>query len=105
MGVLGQIDSGSITGQFGVKVQEAARVMLENLLVHIIASDCHNTRNRLPGISAAVAAAAEIVGDEYAAMMADRIPAAVVEGKPVPFRPAPTLPEKKRKRWLLFSRR
>ncbi|HEU4391337.1 MAG TPA: CpsB/CapC family capsule biosynthesis tyrosine phosphatase [Blastocatellia bacterium] len=102
MGVLGQIDTGSITGQFGIKVQQASRVMLENLLVHIIASDCHNTRNRLPGMSAAVRAAAEVVGIEYAAIMSDAIPAAVVEGKPVPFRPAPALPEKKRKRWLLF---
>ena len=56
------MDTGSITGQFGRKVQQAARVMLENGLIHFIASDCHNTRNRLPGMSAAVALTAEIVG-------------------------------------------
>lgn len=99
MGVLGQMDTGSITGQFGKKVQQAARVMLENGLIHFIASDCHNTRNRLPGMSAAVAATAEIVGEEYAQAIADENPAAVVEGKSIPTRPTATLPQKKR-RWL-----
>src|SRR5436190_17411287 len=43
-GVLGQMDTGSITGQFGKTVQRAARVMLENGMIHFLASDCHNTR-------------------------------------------------------------
>src|SRR6185503_20272703 len=70
-GVLGQVDTGSVTGQFGSKVQRAARVMLENGLIHFIASDCHNTRNRLPGLSAGVAATAEIIGEEYAHVIAE----------------------------------
>ena len=102
LGVLGQMDTGSITGQFGKKVQQAARVMLENGMIHFIASDCHNTRNRLPGMSAAVARAAEIVGEEYARAMAQDNPAAVVEGKPIPTHRAATLPRKKK--WLLFGR-
>ncbi|HSB08536.1 MAG TPA: CpsB/CapC family capsule biosynthesis tyrosine phosphatase [Blastocatellia bacterium] len=101
-GALGQMDTGSITGQFGKKVQQTARVMLENGLIHFIASDCHNTRNRLPGMSEAVAATAEIVGEEYARAMADDNPAAVVEGGPIPTRPSATLPQKKKK-WLLFG--
>jgi protein-tyrosine phosphatase len=101
LGVLGQVDAGSITGQFGKSVQKAARVMLEHGLIHFIASDCHNTRNRLPGMSAAVRAVAEIIGDEYAMLMAEDNPAAVIEGKPIPWRPDPVLPKKKKK-WLLF---
>jgi protein-tyrosine phosphatase len=101
MGVLGQADTGSFTGQFGKKVQQAARTMLENGLLHIVASDCHNTRNRLPGMSAAVAAIASLVGEDYARAMAEENPRAVVEGRPLPVRPAPELP-KKRKRWLFF---
>jgi len=99
LGVLGQMDTGSITGQFGKKVQHAARVMLENGLIHVIASDCHNTRNRLPGLSAGVASTAEIVGEEYAQAMADDNPAAVVEGRPIPTVPTARLPQRK-KRWL-----
>src|SRR6185503_3371694 len=92
-GVLGQMDTGSITGQFGKKVQQAAKVMLENGLIHFIASDCHNTRIRLP---------AEIVGEEYARAIATDNPAAVVEGRPIPTRLSATVPQKKR-RWLLFG--
>jgi protein-tyrosine phosphatase len=103
LGVLGQMDTGSITGQFGKKVQQASRVMLENGLIHFIASDCHNTRNRLPGMSAAVASTAEIVGEDYAHAIAEDNPAAVVAGGPIPTRPSPTLPQKKR-RWLLFGK-
>jgi len=103
IGVLGQMDTGSITGQFGKKVQQTARIMLENGLIHFIASDCHNTRNRLPGMSAAVAATAEIVGDDYAQAIAGENPAAVVDGKPIPVNPSATMPQKK-KRWLFFGR-
>lgn len=103
IGVLGQMDTGSITGQFGRKVQQAARVMLENGLIHFIASDCHNTRNRLPGMSAAVTATAEVVGEEYAQAIAGENPAAVVDGKRIPTFPSPTVPQKKR-RWLFFGK-
>lgn len=104
MGVLGQLDAGSILGKFGKKVEETARVMLEHGLVHIIASDCHNTRNRLPGLSSAVAAVAEVVGNELADAMANVNPAAVVDGGAVPVRPEPAYPAKKRKKWLLFGK-
>ncbi|HXG91367.1 MAG TPA: CpsB/CapC family capsule biosynthesis tyrosine phosphatase [Blastocatellia bacterium] len=102
MGALGQLDTGSITGQFGKKVEQTARLMLENGLIHFIASDCHNTRNRLPGMSEGVKAAAEVVGEEYARAIADDNPAAVVEGRQIPVRPQAELPKKK-KRWLLFG--
>ena len=101
IGVLGQMDTGSITGQFGKRVQQAARVMLENGMIHFIASDCHNMRNRLPGMSRAVALTAEIVGEEYARAMAEDNPAAVVEGRSIPSLPAAVMPGKKRK-WRLF---
>jgi protein-tyrosine phosphatase len=101
MGALGQADTGSFTGQFGKKVQRAARVMLEHGLLHIIASDCHNTRNRLPGLSHAVAAIADLVGQDYARAMADDNPAAVVRGEMIPFRPVPEFP-RKTKRWIFF---
>jgi protein-tyrosine phosphatase len=101
MGALGQMDTGSVTGQFGKKVEQAARVMLECGLIHFIASDCHNTRNRLPGMSDAVQATAEIVGLDYARAIAKDNPGAVIEGKPIPVRPT-AAPPKKKKRWLFF---
>jgi protein-tyrosine phosphatase len=103
MGALGQVDTQSLTGQFGKMVQKTAEIMLENGLIHFIASDCHNTRNRVPGLSKAVQAAAQIVGDRYARLMSEENPAAVIEGKPIPSRPSPSLPQRKR-RWLLFGK-
>jgi protein-tyrosine phosphatase len=103
MGALGQMDTGSITGQFGRRVEQAARAMLECGLIHFIASDSHNTRNRLPGMSAGVARTAEVVGDQYAHAISSSNPSAVIEGTAVPFKPAPALPKKKRK-WLLFGK-
>jgi protein-tyrosine phosphatase len=102
MGVLGQIDSGSVLGQFGSKARKAARTMLESNLVHFIASDCHNMRNRLPGLSEAVKGVAEIIGEEGAQMISTVNPRAVIEGRPAPWRPGPRSPEKKKK-WFFFG--
>jgi protein-tyrosine phosphatase len=102
LGALGQMDTGSITGQFGKKVQQTVRVMLEHGLIHFIASDCHNTRNRLPGMSEAVRATAEVVGEDYAMAIAKDNPGAVIEGRAIPTRPAPVLPQKK-KWWKFFG--
>lgn len=103
MGVLGQLDAGSITGQFGKKVQKASRILLENGLVQIVASDCHNLRSRPPGMKAAVGAISEILGDQAARMMADDNPFAIIKGEPPPYLPKPTDPAKeKRRRWIFF---
>jgi len=99
IGALGQLDTGSITGQFGSRVQKAAETMLLNGLIHFLASDCHNTRNRLPGLSAARAKVAQLVGEEYARSIVEDNPAAVIAGKPIPFKPMSAPPRKKR-RWL-----
>ena len=100
-GALGQADTGSFTGQFGSQVQKAAHIMLENGLLHFVASDCHNTRNRLPGMSKAAALIADLVGEDYAAAMTEGNPQAVIDNKPIPVRPSPSMPKKK-KRWFFF---
>lgn len=101
MGVLGQADAGSFTGQFGKKVRHAAEIMLDHGLLHFLASDCHNTRNRLPGLSAAVQVVAGHVGQQYATAMVEANPRAVIEGGSLPARPDATLPVKRR-RWVFF---
>ena len=61
----------------------------------------YNTRNRLPGMSAAVALIAEMVGEEYAKAMSTDNPQAVLDGKAIPTCPVPTKPEKPKK-WFFF---
>ncbi|WP_251518612.1 CpsB/CapC family capsule biosynthesis tyrosine phosphatase [Staphylococcus sp. HKU1] len=45
-GALAQLTSGSLTGQFGKKVTQNSIKMIENNLVHFIASDAHSTNER-----------------------------------------------------------
>jgi protein-tyrosine phosphatase len=100
MGVLGQLDSGSLLGQFGRRVQKTAQIMLEHGLIHMIASDCHNTRNRLPGLSRSLAEVTSLVGEQVAGRISVDNPAAAVSGEPPPWRPPPAPIAKKR--WLIF---
>jgi len=101
MGVLGQADVGSFTGQFGSRVKETVELMLENGLLHFVASDCHNMRNRLPGLLSAVEIISDIVGEEYARAMAGDNPQAVASDQWIPLCPVPQIPKKKKK-WFFF---
>src|SRR5262245_34189455 len=99
-GGLGTMDAGSITGKFGAKTEKTARLMLEHGLIHFIASDCHNMRNRLPGLSEATTQVAELVGEDVARSISADNPGAIVDGKHLPWRPSPVLPEMGRKWWF-----
>ena len=55
--MLTSITAGALTGAFGSTVKRFALWMLEEDLVHSIASDAHDARRRPPGMSAALAAA------------------------------------------------
>ena len=59
-----QITAGAITGVFGKTAQKYATRFLQEGLVHIIASDAHNTQQRPPTLSAAVTATMRIVQDQ-----------------------------------------
>ncbi|MCI1590676.1 tyrosine-protein phosphatase [Heyndrickxia oleronia] len=45
-GALTQLTSGSIAGHFGNKIKSFSEKIIDNRLVHFIASDAHNTRTR-----------------------------------------------------------
>lgn len=101
LGLVVQIDAGSILGKFGPKAQAAARQMLEHRLVHVIASDGHSPVRRRPLLSAAVEAAREIVGDDVEALVGAN-PEAIFEGRPLPYLPDPVAPGQTRKRRFFF---
>lgn len=46
-GALTQITANSVMGKFGSKIQKYAYKLLKNNLTHCIASDAHNTKNRV----------------------------------------------------------
>ena len=79
-GVLLQITAGSLLGEFGADVCVFSRQLLRNNLVHIIASDAHNSGDRPALLSAAVKCAAELIGEERAVALVTANPLAVING-------------------------
>lgn len=80
-GGLTQITSSSLSSDKDWLANKAAKEMLRNGMVHIIASDAHKPYRRRPILSKAARAAAEIVGSAQAEAMISTNPAAVVENK------------------------
>jgi protein-tyrosine phosphatase len=62
IGVWMQITAGSLTGRFGARPKYWAEKMLGQGMVHILASDAHNTKSRPPLMSEALAIAQAAVG-------------------------------------------
>lgn len=89
LGAFGQITTGSVTGLFGEDVQEFSRELARKRLVHVVASDAHNTRGRPPVLSSAMPALASWMGDDFARRMTVEFPQAFIEGRD------PDLPEVK----------
>lgn len=61
-----QLTAGSITGRFGKRPQYWSERMLDEGLVHLIATDAHNLRHRKPLLSEAVDLVATRLGDDAA---------------------------------------
>jgi protein-tyrosine phosphatase len=95
LGSYGQITSGSVSGTFGPDVQEFSEEITRKGLVHVVASDAHNTRGRPPVLSAAVDRLASWVGLDVARRMADDIPRTLLSGVD-PEIPEPTPTVRKR---------
>jgi protein-tyrosine phosphatase len=84
-GMLCQITTSSLTGDFGRTVQKAARQMIDGGLAHVLASDAHNVTRRPPGLGAG---AAVLHDPQLAAWLTTEVPEAIVAGRPIPERPA-----------------
>ncbi|WP_363350129.1 CpsB/CapC family capsule biosynthesis tyrosine phosphatase [Methylocystis echinoides] len=78
-GVWMQITSGSLTGAFGSTPKYWAERMLDEGLVHILASDAHGVRRRGPDLAAGRAAAEKWVGAEEAEQLVYLRPYAILE--------------------------
>ena len=74
-----QITAGSVTGRFGKRTQYWAERMLDEGIVHILATDAHNLRSRAPVLSEAVHAVSARLGAQAAQDMVLTRPLAVLE--------------------------
>jgi protein-tyrosine phosphatase len=85
-GALVQLTASSLDGRLGARARECARLLLDRSLAHLLASDAHAPSVRAAGLSAA----ARAVGDRaLSRWLTVDVPRAIVEGAPLPPRPAP----------------
>lgn len=84
-----QLTAGAITGRFGKRPQYWAERMLDEGLVHIVATDAHNLRNRKPQMAEAVQRVAERLGEQAATDMVLTRPRLVLENADPSRAPAP----------------
>ncbi len=89
-GVWMQITSGSVRGKFGPRPRYWAERMLREGLVHILASDAHNTTSRRPDLADGRAKAEEIVGAEEATHLAVTRPLGILSNTPPAELPPPS---------------
>lgn len=82
-GMLMQVTTGSLLGEFGPRARTAAEEMVNQGLVAFFASDAHGPEKRKPNHRAAYARIAELWGPDAARKLMVDNPAAVLAGKPV----------------------
>jgi len=90
-GCLIQVTASSLTGFWGERPEMIARWLLDRSAIHVLATDAHETKRRVPVLSEARDVAAGIVGAEYANALVEGNPGAVVKGHPIPFAPRPVM--------------
>jgi protein-tyrosine phosphatase len=81
-GVWMQITAGSLTGRFGKRPQYWAQRMMAEGLVHILATDAHNTRSRPPLLAEAFECAKRELGAEEAQNLVLTRPKMILENAP-----------------------
>lgn len=81
LGCLAQVTAQSCTGRFGPRVQQAAKMMICEGLVHVMASDAHRDSRRIPELQPGRAAAAHWTSAEAARLMTEDIPRALAQGE------------------------
>lgn len=86
-----QVTGSALTGFWGDRSRRVARWLLEHQAVHVLATDAHDTQKRVPILSTARAAAAEICGEETAQALVETNPRAIINNEPLPYFPSPLL--------------
>jgi protein-tyrosine phosphatase len=84
-----QMTGSALTGFWGERTRRAALWLLEHQAVHVLATDAHDMEKRVPILSTARDAAAEICGGEIAEALVEANPRAIITNQPLPYFPRP----------------
>ena len=82
IGVWMQITAGSLNGRFGEAAKYFGEKMLDEGLVHILATDAHSLRHRPPLLAEGPLAAEKYVGKEEAQRLVVDRPQAILDNRP-----------------------
>jgi protein-tyrosine phosphatase len=93
-----QVTGSALTGFWGERTRNAAIWLLERQAVHVLATDAHDLEKRVPVLSTARKAAAEICGPEIAEALVETNPRAIINDQPMPYAPRPTVSVSYRKK-------
>jgi protein-tyrosine phosphatase len=87
LGCAVQITASAITGAWGERVWRAAEWLLKHGAVHVMATDAHDLKHRVPVLSAARNEIEQTYGADLAKALVEDNPRAIVNGQPLPFVP------------------
>ena len=90
-GCIVQVTASALTGSWGERAWSTAAWLFEHQAVHVLATDAHDTKNRIPVLSTARKEVEEVYGRELADALVDKNPRAIVGGQPLPYFPNPIL--------------
>ena len=90
-GCVVQMTGSALTGFWGERTRRAALWLLEHQAVHVLATDAHDLEKRVPVLSTARDAAAEICGEDIAEAMVEANPRAIITNQTLPYFPRPVM--------------
>jgi protein-tyrosine phosphatase len=96
LGCLMQVTAASFSGRFGRAAENVSDQLMRNGLVHVVASDAHDTHHRPPVLDEMYRAIAKEYDEETATTLFVENPRAVLAGVPLPAGPVPV---RRKKKW------
>jgi protein-tyrosine phosphatase len=91
MGCIVQLTASAVTGNWGERAWRTAEWLLQREAVHVLATDAHDTKHRVPKLSAARKEIEELYSAEVAKALVEDNPRAIVSGLPIPYCPNPVM--------------
>lgn len=91
LGCVVQVTAAVVTGSWGERAWSTAEWLLKRNAVHVIATDAHDTKHRVPVLSAARDIVADFYSDEVAQALVNDNPSAIISNQPLPYFPDPVV--------------
>jgi protein-tyrosine phosphatase len=91
LGCVVQVTAAVVTGSWGERAWSSAEWLLKRNAVHIISTDAHDTKHRVPILSGARDTIADFYGAQVAQALVDDNPKAVISNQPLPYFPDPVV--------------